>query len=164
MPAPSARSLIEAVVSLMRRRGGVSFPANTVSGPASGIARVGEDVGAFVADIDAALDLRALARRGPDEVSLLPRRLVELGLDPDEIARLEPALFRELHWHCTMCDSKGECSVDLAGDAVTWTDRTDAWHGYCRNAATLRLLEEIPLVWRVEEVSRRLSGLRRAAT
>jgi hypothetical protein len=146
MPAPSARSLIEAVVSLMRRRGGVSFPANTVSGPASGIARVGEDVGAFVADIDAALDLRALARRGPDEASLLPRRLVELGLDPDEIARLEPALVRELHWHCTMCDSKGECSVDLAGDAATWADRIDAWHGYCRNAATLRLLGEIPWV------------------
>jgi len=72
-------------------------------------------VDAFAAQIDAALDLRALARRGPEEANLLPRRLVELGLDPDEIARLEPALFRELHWHCTMCDSTGECSVDLAG-------------------------------------------------
>ena len=91
---------------------------------------------AFAAQIDAALDLRALARRGPEEANLLPRRLVELGLDPDEIARLEPALFRELHWHCTMCDSTGECSVDLAGDSPASSERTDAWHGYCRNAGS----------------------------
>jgi hypothetical protein len=144
MPVPSARSLIEAVGSLMRRRSDNSFPSDTASSPAPRTLPWGEDIGAFAADIDAALELRALARRGPEEANLLPRRLVELGLDPDEIARLEPALFRELHWHCTMCDSQGECSVDLAGDAVTWPERTDAWHGYCRNAATLRLISEIP--------------------
>ena len=144
MPAPSARSLIEAVVNLMRRRGDTSVPSDTVSGPPPRAAPAGEDIGAFTAELDAALDLRALARRGPEEANLLPRRLAELGLDPDEIARLEPVLFRELHWHCTMCDSKGECSVDLAGDAATWPERTDAWQGYCRNVATLRLLSEIP--------------------
>ena len=141
MPAPSARSLIEAVVTLMKRRGS-SFRSE----PAAPTVPSGEDVGRLTADLDAALDLRALARRGPEEANLLPRRLAELGLDPDEIARLEPALLRELHWQCTMCDSKGECSVDLAGDAVGWPERTDAWHGYCRNVATLRLLSEIPWV------------------
>jgi hypothetical protein len=140
MPSPSARSLIEAVVTLMRGRGGGSCPA----GPARPSVPSGEDTGDLTADLDAALDLRALAQRGPEEANLLPRRLVELGLDPDEIARLEPALLRELHWHCTLCDSKGECSVDLAGDAVGWPERADAWHGYCRNVATLRLLSEIP--------------------
>lgn len=144
MPVPSARSLIESVVTLMRRRGRASFPGDNVSGPTSRPVPWGEEVDTFTSDLDAALDLRALARRGPEEANLLPRRLVELGLDPDEIARLEPALFRELHWHCTMCDSKGECSVDLAGDAPTGPERTDTWHGYCRNAATLRLLAEIP--------------------
>jgi len=144
MPAPSARSLIEAVVTLLRRRGGSSFLADPPSGPIPAAVPSGEDIGTFTVDLDAALDLRALARRGPEEANLLPRRLVELGLDPDEIARLEPALLRELHWHCTMCDRTGECSVDLAGDAVGWPERTDAWHGYCRNAATLRLLSEIP--------------------
>lgn len=144
MSAPSARSLIDAVLTLMRRGGGSSVPADPASGPAPAAALSGEDVGAFAADVDAALNLRELARRGPEEANLLPRRLVELGLDPDDIARLEPALLRELHWHCTMCDSKGECSVDLAGDAVAWPERTDAWHGYCRNVATLRLLSEIP--------------------
>ena len=144
MPAPSARSLIEAVVTLMRRRGGSSFLADRASGPAPAAVPSGEDVATFTAELDAALNLRALARRGPEEANLLPRRLVELGLDPDEIARLEPDLLRELHWHCTMCDSKGECSVDLAGDAVDWPERTGAWHGYCRNAATLRLLSEVP--------------------
>ena len=144
MPAPSARSLIEAVVNLMRRRGGAAFPTDLAPGPARAIPPLGEDIGGFAAELEAALDLRALARRGPEEANLLPRRLAELGLDPDEIARLEPALFRELHWHCTLCDSKGECSVDLAGDAPACEERGDAWHGYCRNAEALRLLGEIP--------------------
>jgi hypothetical protein len=143
MPAPSARSLIEAVVTLMRRRAGASFP-DRVCGPPPVARPSGENVGAFAADLDAALDLRALAQRGPEEANLLPRRLAELGLDPDEVARLEPALFRELHWHYTMCDNKGECSVDLAGDAATGPARTDAWQGYCRNVEALRLLSEIP--------------------
>ena len=144
MPAPSARSLIETIVALMRRRGGTSFPSDTPPGRASAAALRTEDVGGLAADLDAALALRALARRGPEEASLLPRRLAALALDPDEIARLEPALFRELHWHCTLCDSKGECAVDLAGDAVGSADRTDAWHAYCLNATALRLLGELP--------------------
>ena len=143
MPALSARSLIEAVASLMRSRRGTSFPADPASGPVPAAAPSGEEVGTFTADLDAALALRALARRGPDEASLLPRRLAALGLDPDEIARLEPTLFRELHWHCTMCESKGRCAVDLAGDAI-WGEQRDAWHDYCPNATTLRLLGEIP--------------------
>lgn len=138
MPAP--RSLLEAAVILMRKRRGTSFPMGTAPQATS----PGEDVGGFATDLDAALALRALARRGPDEACLLPRRIVELGLDPDEIARLEPALFRELHWRCTMCESKGECAVDLAGDAVEWTDRNEAWCGYCPNSGPLRLLGEIP--------------------
>jgi hypothetical protein len=141
MPAFSARSLIEAVVTLMRRPEGSSF--STASSPPRWAVPSGEDLG-VAADLDAALALRELARRGPDEACLLPRRLVELGIDPDEIARLEPALFRELHWRCTLCDSKGECAVDLAGDAAGWAERIDAWHGYCPNAATLRRLGEIP--------------------
>jgi hypothetical protein len=141
MPGLTARSLIEAVVTLMRRSEGSSFP--TVPSPPRWAAPSGEDLG-FAADLDAALALRELARRGPDEACLLPRRLVALDLDPDEIARLEPAMFRELHWHCTLCDSKGECAVDLAGDAAGWAEQIDAWHGYCPNAATLRLLGEIP--------------------
>jgi len=87
----------------------------------------------------------------PLAACLLPCRLVALALDPDAIVRLEPALFRELHWRCTQCDSKSECAVDLAGDAAVWADRTDAWHGYCPNAATLKLLGEIP--WYARRVS-----------
>ena len=142
MPAPSARSLIETIVALMRRRGGTSFPADQALGPAPA-APPAEDVGGFTADLDAALALRELSQRGPDEACLLPRRLAGLGLNPDEIARLEPRLFRELHWHCTMCENKGGCAVDLAGDAP-WGERRDAWHDYCPNAAALRLLGEIP--------------------
>jgi hypothetical protein len=136
--------LLEAVVILMRRRRGTSLPKDMAPSPALSAAPSGEEVGSFTADLDAALALRALARRGPDEASLLPRRLAELGLDPDEIARLEPALFRELHWHCTMCESKGGCAVDLAGDAAVSPQPPDAWRSYCPNAPALTLLGEIP--------------------
>ena len=42
LPAPSAWSLIEAIVTLMRRRGGNSFPADPASGtaPRAGIATI----------------------------------------------------------------------------------------------------------------------------
>lgn len=142
MPTLSPRSLIEVVMTLMRRRG-APFPTNALSGSALGAAPPCEDVDGLAADLDAAFALRELARRGPDEACLLPRRLLALALDPDEIARLEPALFRDLHWRCTLCESKGECAVDLAGDAVESSDRTDAWQSYCPNAAALRLLGEL---------------------
>ena len=142
MPALSARSLLEAVAD----PGAHLFPADLAPSPARAATPPGEHIGAFAADLDAALALRALAQRGPDEACLLPRRLAALGLDPDEIARLEPAVFRELHWRCTMCDSKGEYTLDLAGDAAppAWPDRTDDWRDFCPNAVTLRTLGEIP--------------------
>lgn len=103
-----------------------------------------EDGGFLAADLDAALALRALSRRGPDEACLLPRRLVSLGLDPDELARLEPAVFCELHRRCTVCESKGECAVDLAADVAhpAWQNRADVWHDYCPNVATLTALAD----------------------
>jgi hypothetical protein len=144
MPAPP---LIEAIVNLMQRRRETGpYRADLQPDRARGGLPTGEDVGLVAADLDAALALRALARRGPDEACLLPRRLTALGLDPDEIARLEPAVFRGLYWRCTMCESKGECAVDLAGDVghPAWPDRSDAWRSYCPNAATFRALGDIP--------------------
>jgi hypothetical protein len=98
----------------------------------------------FAADREAALALRALASRGPEDACLLPRRLMSLDLDPDEVARLEPAVFCELYGRCTGCESRGECALDLAADIAhpAWQNRADSWHDYCPNAATLTALAE----------------------
>jgi hypothetical protein len=105
-----------------------------------------EDMGIAVLDLRAASDIRALAAHGPDEATLLPRRMAALGLDPDEVARLEPRVFRSLYWRCTLCQDPGQCARDLADDYPVaplphW--RQD-WQDYCPNAATLNWLEEMP--------------------
>jgi hypothetical protein len=143
MPTRFTRSLIQAVVSLIQGHS-VPFPAHRASTPKVGAAYSDEDVAGFAADLDTALALRALARHGPDEACLLPRRMSALDLNPDEFARLEPAMFRELHWQCTLCESKGECAVDLAGDSPGWPNGTDEWRAYCPNASTLMALAESP--------------------
>lgn len=107
---------------------------------------MGEDMGLSDCDFRAVADLRALAAHGPDEATLLPRRMAVLGLDPDEVARLEPRAFRNLYWRCMSCQSPGRCARDLADDfafppSPGWRDD---WQDYCPNAATLSALGEMP--------------------
>lgn len=105
-----------------------------------------DDAGLLALDLAAAADLRALARHGPEEANLLPRRMAALGLDPDDVARLEPRVFRQLCWHCLLCESQGRCAWRLADDfaAPEWPDRPDDWRDYCPNAAALTTLSELP--------------------
>jgi len=104
-----------------------------------------EDATLYVDDARAACELRELISHGPDEAYLLPRRMTALGIDPDEVARIEPALFRDLHARCTLCDNPGACAWDLAGDVdEAWKDGPDAWRGYCPNVELLLALCEVP--------------------
>ena len=105
-----------------------------------------EDMGLSDADFGAVANLRALARRGPDEATLLPRRMAVLGLEPEEVARLEPRVFRTLYWRCTSCESQGRCAWDLADDFPVSAppDRAHDWQDYCPNAETLVALGETP--------------------
>ena len=84
-------------------------------------------------------ELRALARKGPKAADLLQRRLAALGLDPTEVARLEPAAFRDLQRVCAMCKSHRRCARDFAHDAPL-----PAWESYCPNAETLAALSAMP--------------------
>ena len=43
-------------------------------------------------------ELRAVARKGPRAADLLLRRMADLDLDPKEVARVEPAAFRDCGW------------------------------------------------------------------
>ncbi len=80
-------------------------------------------------------ELRALARRGPDAASLLYRRLADLGLDRDALARAEPRALRDMQKDCSLCGSKGRCRHDLARGADP-----SVWRDYCPNDYALRAL------------------------
>jgi hypothetical protein len=114
--------------------------------PADRTVPMSEDIGVSALDVRTAVDIRAFAAHGPEEATLLPRRMAALGLEPDEVARLEPRVFRGLSWRCMSCESPGQCAWDLADDfpltaSQEW--RQD-WQDYCPNAATLSWLGEMP--------------------
>jgi hypothetical protein len=74
-------------------------------------------------------------RRNPHDALLLFCCMDVLQIDHNKLARDEPLLYRELQGVCTLCPSKQECSLDLAGgfDAIRW----DEWWLYCPNSAML---------------------------
>jgi hypothetical protein len=87
------------------------------------------------------LDLRALMKRGPDE---LARRMVSLDLDPYELALSDPALLHHLQTHCTLCESRERCLQDFARETCgsAGRDRED-WREYCPNASLLDMLSAL---------------------
>jgi hypothetical protein len=140
LPRRERQSLIDAVVQWWRK-----LDRAQAYGRESSIPR-GDDMGQLAFDLQAAAEFRALVSQGPDEAYLLPRRMAVLGLSPDEIARLEPCVFCELQWRCTLCEEQGRCAGDLADDFAdpVWQDWHDEWDTYCPNAVTLRALGELP--------------------
>ena len=88
-----------------------------------------------------ASDLRALASGGPSQGNLLLRRLANLRLDADELARSDPDLFRDLQRVCTTCRSPRRCARDLKWESNTSQD----WRDYCPNAATLNMLSTLQI-------------------
>lgn len=80
-------------------------------------------------------ELRSLASKGPDSADLVYRRMADLGLDRDEIARSEARTIWDLQKNCSLCASKGRCRHDFARGA-----EASAWHAYCPNDDTLSAL------------------------
>jgi hypothetical protein len=79
-----------------------------------------------------ATELRKLERSARKPL-LLPRMLQALKIDAAELARSEPAAFRDLQRVCALCDSKRRCASELAaGDAA------QTFESYCPNALTLK--------------------------
>jgi len=83
-------------------------------------------------------ELRLIASGSPDRLDLLRRRMMALRLEPDGIARAEPATFAELHRLCTGCESRGRCALDLTDQSID--PASGDWREYCPNARTLSVL------------------------
>lgn len=94
------------------------------------VARMAHEAGVTTAEF------RTLAGKGPHAADLLLERMAALGLDSDEVARVEPAVFHDLQRVCSMCEAHGRCTRDLKRDAAD-----PAWKDYCPNAETLTDLE-----------------------
>jgi hypothetical protein len=73
----------------------------------------------------------------PDNINLLHRRMVGLGLDVDAWLDMEPAILRDLQRACSACGSRSKC-VDVVAhleDPIRY-DGMD----HCPDAAGLRTL------------------------
>ena len=77
---------------------------------------------------------------GSGAFDLLLMRMEALQLEPDEVRRIEPAVFAELSGACAKCQSKDACEQDL-GSAGAVEHKSE---GYCPNAATLSALAALP--------------------
>lgn len=73
---------------------------------------------------------------GPHAADPMVPRLTAMGLDPNEIARVEPAVFHDLQRVCSFCDDKRQCQHELRRDP----DGTE-WKTYCPNMPTFEALK-----------------------
>ena len=95
-----------------------------------------DDVKMMANDLGVPLgELREIASQGPGGADLLGKMLVALKVDPNEIAKANPGVMRDLQRLCVNCGDKKRCQHELA-------DGTAAahFHEYCPNAFTLDAL------------------------
>lgn len=78
----------------------------------------------------------SLARKGPDAADQLPKLLRALGVDPKELASVDPATMRALECICITCGHKNQCAHDLAAGP----DAQTSYRDYCPNAKSLNAL------------------------
>jgi hypothetical protein len=96
------------------------------------VERVARDIGVSAAEI------RQLAAHGEASAGLLLERMAALKLDRNTVAHTDPETFRDMQRVCTLCDSRPQCSFDLA-----LAVKNENWEDYCPNVATLQLLQKM---------------------
>jgi hypothetical protein len=90
-------------------------------------------------------ELHTLASLGPHASDLLLRRMAQLDLNREEVAKLMPGTFQDLQRACSLCQSHRRCLRDL-----THEPSNPAWETYCPNVATLKALNALPWASRRE--------------
>jgi hypothetical protein len=79
--------------------------------------------------------MRALMNKGPGAADLLGKLLLALHVDPQQIAKANPAVMRDLQRLCITCANKKQCAHELAQGTAA-----EHFHNYCPNAFTLDAL------------------------
>jgi hypothetical protein len=126
-------SIIEAIANWVRNyRYAVGLRAELAHCGAEEVAHIAHDLGMGPAEFT------ALAQRGPDAAYQLPRLLRALGVDPKELASVDPATMRAMERICITCGHKDQCEHDLAAGSAAESSYRD----YCPNALSLNALFE----------------------
>jgi Family of unknown function (DUF6455) len=124
--APRSDTLARLRSRLQRKLSARRVLTELAACPAPEQRRIAADIGFGLSD------LRRLAGSHLGPTELLPRRLQQLGLDPEFLKRASPASYRDLVRVCASCGAWRACRNDLArGNAQTGMDN------YCRNSPTL---------------------------
>ena len=77
-------------------------------------------------------DLDELVRHGPHAADELPRLLKALGIEEEDLARVEPMVLHDMERVCALCGHKRECDRDLAAGTAA-----EHYREYCLNAPTI---------------------------
>ena len=77
-------------------------------------------------------DLDELVRHGPHAADELPRLLKALGIEEEDLARVEPMVLHDMERVCALCGHKRECDRDLAAGSAA-----EHYREYCLNAPTI---------------------------
>ena len=77
-------------------------------------------------------DLNELVRQGPHAADELPKLLIALGINADDLARVEPMVLHDMERVCALCKNKRECDHDLAAGTAA-----EHYEEYCANASTI---------------------------
>ena len=85
------------------------------------------------------VELNELVNRGPHAADELQGLLAALGIDAEQLARIEPVAMHDMQRVCALCSHKRECNHDvLSGSSA------ERYRAYCLNAATLAGLSRHP--------------------
>jgi hypothetical protein len=77
-------------------------------------------------------DLTELVNQGPHAADELPKLLTALGINADDLARIEPLVLHDMERVCALCGHKRECDRDLAAGTSD-----EHYQEYCLNAPTI---------------------------
>jgi len=80
-------------------------------------------------------ELNELVHQGPRRTDELPQLLEALGIDHADLARIQPAVWRDMERVCALCQDKRRCDRDLAAGTVA-----RHYKDYCLNAPTIDVI------------------------
>lgn len=124
---PAVKMIVETVADWIRRyRDAVDREKELANIDPTQIAAMAKDIGITT------VQLRELARKGPEATELLKRLLIALDVDPKKLDDIDPRVARDMHWLCFNCSNKSRCKHELSGGTAAQTFRN-----FCPNAIAL---------------------------